>query len=170
MKKLNHWVMIIAGCAALALGGCEHKVAIESVVYPDGSLDRTIMLHKTDSSKMKNNFFGISAASGWDMTVQPLPKPATEKHKRSEVNITFKKHFASVEDATNSVEQNSDTVFRITSTFEKKNRWFYTYIEYKDTYRALNMFNAISKGGLFYAGRFRVHRALARRRDRHQQS
>jgi hypothetical protein len=149
MKTFNDCAVIIACCAALILSGCEHKIAIESVVHPDGSLDRTIMLHNTDSNKIEKNFLGISAASGWDVTVQPLPKRPTEKIKHPEVNITFKRHFASVEDARNDTLQNSDSVFQIASTFEKKNRWFYTYVEYTDTYRALNKFNAIPKEHYF---------------------
>ena len=42
-----------------------------------------------------------------------------------------------------------DTVFRIKSSFEKQNRWFYTYVEYRDTYEALNLFKRIPKEEYF---------------------
>ena len=160
MKTLNHWSFIFASFLVLLLTACEHNVSIESTVYPDGSLDRTIVLHNSDSDKVKKNFLGVSAASGWDLKVDPPSKPSTEKNKNPEVNITFTKHFASVEEANKHSNPDTDTVFHIASSFERKNRWFYTYIEYRDTYRALNLFNAIPKEDYFTKEDFAFIRRL----------
>lgn len=149
MKTLNNRSLELATVFILLLSACEHNVSVESTVYPDGSLDRTIILHNSDSAKVENNFLGASTASGWDVKVDPPSKPSTENNKDREVNITFKKHFVSVKEANRHSNPGTDTVFHIASSFEKKNRWFYTYIEYRDTYRALNPFNAISKEDYF---------------------
>ena len=149
MKTLNQWSLVLASVLVLLLSACEHNVSMESTIYPDGSLDRTIVLHKSDSGKIENNFMGVKAASGWDVKVEALPISSTEKIKKPEMNITFKKHFGSVEEANRHLNPETDAVFHVVSSFEKKNRWFYTYIEYRDTYRALNLFNAIPKEDYF---------------------
>jgi hypothetical protein len=127
----------------LLLSACEHDVTTGSTVYPDGSIDRTIVFPKSDSTLVVGNMMGISEAMGWDVVMTPLPKGETKKDKKQAYDITFKKHFASFQDANNEMDREVDTLFHIQSAFEKQNRWFYTYIEYRDTYRALNRFNAV---------------------------
>lgn len=150
MKNFNRGYLVLASIALMfIMSGCEHNISVGSTVYPDGSLDRAIVLQNEDSAKIEKNIFGISQARGWEVIVEPSSKPAMEKYKKSEVNITFKKHFETVEDANREMNPDIDTVFHIESTFEKQNRWFYTYIEYRDTYRTLNFFNAIPKEEYF---------------------
>jgi hypothetical protein len=50
----------------------------------------------------------------------------------------LRKHFPSAAAANAELAVPYDTLFRVTSTFEKRFRWFYTYIYYADTYQALN--------------------------------
>jgi hypothetical protein len=52
--------------------------------------------------------------------------------------LTFSKHFQSSAEANQELALPNDTLFRVTSTFEKKFRWFYTYLYYSDTYHAIN--------------------------------
>lgn len=150
MKIFNR-LFPVSSCIALmvVLGGCEHTISIGSKVHPDGSIDREIVLENADSTEIAKNIFGVSHAAGWNVTVAPPSKPTTEKDKKSEVNITFRKHFDSVEDVNQELNAPIDTLFRIESTFEKQNRWFYSYIEYRDTYRALNNFTTIPKEAYF---------------------
>lgn len=132
------------------LTGCEHNISVGSTVYEDGSIDRTITLHNTDPVKAEKNLFGIGKSHGWDVVMGPPSKPAPEGEKTAEVNITFKKHFPTVEDANRDMDtEQADTTFHIASSFKKENRWFYTYIEYREAYRPLNRFNAISKHKYF---------------------
>ena len=150
MKILNHRSVVLALLLiALVLGGCEHNISTGTTVHADGSLDREILLHNTDSARIHKNIMGISGEKGWEVMVGPPSRPSNEKDKKSEVNISFKKHFDSAADANREMNPAIDTVFHIRSSFEKHNRWFYTYIEYRDTYGALNLFKSIPKEEYF---------------------
>lgn len=150
MKVFNHrYPALVSIALMLIMSACEHNVSTVSSVYPDGSLDRSVVLHNADSASIVKNIFGVGEAKGWNVILDPPSKPATEKDKKSEVNITFKKHFESVDDVNRDMHSDLDTVVRIASSFEKQNRWFYSYIEYRDTYRALNNFNVIPKEEYF---------------------
>ena len=142
--QTKHQVLVVLASfvVMLLMGSCEHAISTGTTVYPDGAIDRSIVLHNTDSGHAEKNIFGINSASGWDVEIGPPSKPADENDKDPEVDITFKRHFASVEEA-NNANPDTDTVFHLVSTFHKENRWFYTYLEYHDTYRALNIFKAV---------------------------
>src|SRR6267143_3794918 len=53
----------------LALSSCEQKIKVESVVHPDGSIDRSIVLSEADSDKINRNIFGVSQARGWETSI-----------------------------------------------------------------------------------------------------
>jgi hypothetical protein len=156
MKKFNHKISLILALAVLLMmSGCDHDVTIGTTVYEDGSLDRTVMLYEADSDNvadnsdiLSRNFMGVSEAAGWKTLVEPVTK-TEQNDKDKKYNLTFTKHFASVEDANNAMNGKADTIFHIMSTFEKRNRWFYTYIEYSDTYRSLDRFSAVPKDNYF---------------------
>jgi len=126
---------------AVALSSCEHTISIGNTVHADGSLDRTIVLYESDTAHATKNFLGINIRSGWNVNMEPSGTP--EEGKQPEVNITFRKHFDSTEDANREMDTPSDSTFNIASSFEKKNRWFYTYLTYTDTYRSLNSFRSV---------------------------
>ncbi|MEX2231617.1 MAG: hypothetical protein WD824_05630 [Cyclobacteriaceae bacterium] len=147
MKTLHHWSVVFASIGILLLmSACDHDMSIGSTVYEDGSLDRTMVLYDSDSIKISNNILGANNAAGWEVTTEPV---LDSEKKESKNNITFKKHFASVEEANSEMNRDVDTLFHIHSTFEKQNRWFYTYLEYTDTYRSLDLFKAIPKQDYF---------------------
>lgn len=150
MKKINQLSALLASMfIAILLSGCEHNIFVTSDVHEDGSLDRTIIMEKSDSNKIQDNIFGINQAGGWEVVVAPSPESSTEADKKAKVKIMFKKHFASVDEANRAMNDENDTSFHISSSFEKDNRWFYTYVEYRDTYLALNLFNAVPKEQYF---------------------
>lgn len=144
MKKFNlNIALVTLFPALLLLSGCDHDIAITSDVHEDGSLGRTIML-QMDSDAALHNFMGVSAATGWQTSVEAAtPGKADNNEENKEKLILFSKHFASVADANAEMDGESDTLFHVMSTFEKKNRWFYTYIDYSDTYRALDRFKGV---------------------------
>lgn len=124
---------------AVVLIGCDHNVKMETVVNVDGSIDRTIIL-QDDSSTIDNNYFGINKNNGWDVALAIVD---TSKH--NEVQMTFKKHFASVEESNRELNNDNDTLFHIESKFEKRFRWFYTYTTYSDTYKAIDRFKLLNQ-------------------------
>lgn len=149
MKVIKHLILFI-GTISLFLA-CEQKVLMETVIHPDGSLDRTITLEDADSSQIEHNYFGISSRSGWevelDSTNSPDDSPAPKKKKR--LVIRFTKHFPSYEESNQELGSPADTLFNITSTFEKRFRWFYTYLNYSDTYGAIDRFHYVSQEDFF---------------------
>ena len=117
----------------MTFSACEHKVYMETTVHEDGSLDKTILLETADTTK---NFIGICTHSGWTMMTRPI-EDTTNKDDRK-WNVTYQKKFASANEANAELATASDTLFRVSSTFDKKFRWFYTYLNYSDTYHAIN--------------------------------
>ncbi|TXH25624.1 MAG: hypothetical protein E6Q96_08920 [Cyclobacteriaceae bacterium] len=132
MKKLP--LLILSLIIILTLASCEFDVATETAVYPDGSLDKTIAVEKTDSA---NFIFNVS---GWESSVVRKEKKDTSGTDSIQYDTfkTFHKKFASAEEANADLSVVNDTVLRVTSKFEKKFRWFYTYITYSETYHKLN--------------------------------
>lgn len=109
------------------LSACKQNIAMETTVYPDGSLDKVIHL----GSDRDGNILGLRAEDGWDVTSRIVPEADSTKI------YTFRRHFSSAAEANAVLASPSDSLFRITSTFEKKFRWFYTYLYYADTYHAI---------------------------------
>src|SRR5690606_22692650 len=85
------------------------------------------------------NIFNATSSTGWEVTANP-----DDKEK-----FTFRKHFASADEANSEMDREADTLFRIRSTFEKRFRWFYTYTTYSDTYIKVNSFNAVPQEDYF---------------------
>ncbi len=118
---------------------CEQQVAMESVVHDDGSIDRTIILSDGDSALIVNNIFDAGQAQGWETTIMPAQKGEGNDPKK--INVRFHKHYKSVDDANQETNAQVDTLFRVRSSFEKKFKWFYTYLRYSDTYMTVNRFH-----------------------------
>jgi hypothetical protein len=128
------------GFLTCMLCSCDQHVVTQTKVSEDGSLERTVTLLEVDSAAMKQNAFGLQDGNGWKMTVSPSVKHADKANTNEEkFIISFSKKFPRVEDA-NAEFQGLDSVFHIKSSFEKKFRWFYTYISYSDTYEAVERF------------------------------
>ncbi len=121
--------------ALLLLASCDHDVSMQTTVYDDGSLDKTITL-EGDSAQISNNFVGVSTASGWQLQI--LSKDSVPARDKKELILKFTKHFKSAEEASQELAAPNDTLFRVTSRFDRKFRWFYTYLYYSDTYHAIN--------------------------------
>ncbi|MBX2970903.1 MAG: hypothetical protein KF803_16165 [Cyclobacteriaceae bacterium] len=122
--------------ALILLTACENPIAFKTIVHEDGSLDKTIVLEKTEKDKADQNYFGINEQSGWTIEIT---ENESEKDN-DKFRIAFSKHFNSVDDVNSELDRPADTLFQIHSTFEKKFRWFYTHIYYAETIRPINRF------------------------------
>ena len=151
MKAFNRIAAgLILPALLAALTSCEQKIKVASVVNPDGSIDRSIVLSEADSGKISRNIFGAGAARGWDATIKAVESKGDSGEDTKKKNtISFHKHFNSAAAANAEMNTEADTVFRIRSDFEKKFRWFYTYINYSDTYVALNRFRRVKQEDYF---------------------
>lgn len=150
MRRLIYYIAtILSGLIVISLSSCEHAVQVKSVVHEDGSIDRSVILLKADSNAVEDNMFGIRAAQGWDVSVD-----ADTSTKENKKMIVFQKHFASCDEVNTLMDSDMDTLFRIQSSFEKQFRWFYTYMTYADTYRAINRFSTPDIADFFTAEDF----------------
>ncbi len=125
------------------LSSCENPMTFETKVYEDGTFDKTIIFEKNDSSIIHQNMFGINEDHGWSTIVTKLQKETKEKSEQKNW-IAFSKHFSSIDEMNSELNTSSDSLFHIKSTFKKKFRWFYTYIEYTETFAPINRFKMLS--------------------------
>lgn len=128
--------------ALIILASCEHNVSMETTVYPDGTLEKVIAYENSDSSKSilkkpSKDVFGLVGKSGWGRHSK-LKEGMVDSTKQKTFIITYKKAFSSAEEANAELAVPNDSLFQVTSKFEKKFRWFYTYINYSETYHSLN--------------------------------
>jgi hypothetical protein len=137
MKTLP--LLILSLLVILTLASCEFDVATETTVYPDGSLDKTIAVEKIDSA---NFVFNVST---WEKSLvekekksEPIDSAGAIAKKQFDKFTSFHKKFNSVDEVNAELSVISDTVLQVTSKFDKKFRWFYTYITYSETYHKLN--------------------------------
>jgi len=140
MKSLLYSLLLLC---LLVFSACDNQVSMKTIVQEDGSLEKTIILEKTGLHQAGKNIFGINEHNGWATQVTKLDS-THDKYR-----IEFKKNFASVDVVNQELDQETDTLFRIHSTFEKHFRWFYTYIRYSETFRPINRFKIISTDDFF---------------------
>jgi hypothetical protein len=141
MKKINLAIISLA----ILIMSCENPIRMETKVHEDGSLDKTIVLEKTDSSRSEANMFGISEKKGWVVASKYIPSKDAER----KFNVTFTKSFSSVEAANKELDIPIDTLFQNHASFEKKFRWFYTYIRYSETLRPIDRLKKINSKDYF---------------------
>ena len=144
MKKISFFIPI-----AVALMSCENPITSRTKIYADGSLDKTIVFEKADGKLADKNVFGANAESGWAVRKTKPNDSATIKTDKEKFRIQLSKHFESDHLMNNDLDKNSDTLFRVHSRFEKKFRWFYTYIRYSETIRPINRFKMVSPNDFF---------------------
>lgn len=144
---MKYAVRLFVLLTVVALAACENPIAQETKVHEDGSLDKAIIFEKTDSSVMEHNIFNVGSASGWKVTVSPVMDGKDDDKYR----VQFEKSFDSPEAMNAELDVASDTLFRVKSSFEKKFRWFYTYLRYSETYRPLNRFKMLPYDDFFNA-------------------
>ena len=126
--------------AMVLLASCDHNVSMETTVHEDGKLDKVIVFENKDSAK---NLLGLSDQNGWEKSVKRKEEPDSTRKVEAqpaqpELITTFKKSFASADAANAHLDAPNDSLFQVTSKFEKKFRWFYTYIYYSETFHSLN--------------------------------
>jgi hypothetical protein len=67
----------------------------------------------------------------------------------TDLRITFSKSFSSVEEVNEALNRDTDTLFRVQSEFQKKFRWFYTYLSYSETILQTDRFRNIDQRQYF---------------------
>ncbi|MBI3219401.1 MAG: hypothetical protein HYZ44_07805 [Bacteroidetes bacterium] len=141
-QKLFSIAAVVFGVVSLT--ACEHQVAVRTSVHEDGSLDREIRLTSEDPKISKQNYFGCSDQIGWTLISDSLHVKSTasdsSKNKEKKHTVIFRKSYSSVADANAETSSSLDTLFHLSSKFEKHFRWFYTIYRFEDTYHPINRF------------------------------
>jgi hypothetical protein len=120
----------------MTLSACEHNVSMETTVYEDGSIDKAIILETADTTQ---NFLGIGVENGWKLTTHLIEDTdSVKKNESKKWKAKYERTFTSAQQATEELARPSDSLFRVSSKFEKNFKWFYTYLFYSDTYHAIN--------------------------------
>jgi hypothetical protein len=135
----------------ILFSSCEHQLQMKTKVYPDGRLDKSIVFISNDSveNTIQYQYLGVNSAKGWNLTREVMNDTTTETsfsgkpvkvEKNQEFKYAYQKSFTSAAEANAELAQPSDSLFRVTSVFDKKFRWFYTYLTYQEIYHAINRF------------------------------
>jgi hypothetical protein len=145
MKNLT----ILLAATAISLIACDHPISFHTKVNEDGSLDKTIVMDKTEKEKGDENIFGISEKSNWKVTKSESLDSTKKTDKDIKYRFEFSRHFENAEEMNRELDRKVDTLFQAHSKFEKKFRWFYTYILYSETIRPINRFKNVSPKDYF---------------------
>ncbi|RAW00830.1 hypothetical protein [Pseudochryseolinea flava] len=141
MRVVNQ--IIAVASTLIMLSSCENKVTIETTVNEDGSVDKSFTIPKGDTAKgdYAIKTFGVLVKDGWTKT-SSITRPASVDKDgaihSAEFKINYTKAFPSVKEMNEALGYYSDTTLQTTAIFEKRFRWFYTYIFYSETYHPIN--------------------------------
>ncbi len=138
MTLRSFHLLFVATSMTIGLASCTQPVATGSFVHEDGSIDRSIVFHHSDSSNAVGNMFGASAAKGWQVTL----KRDTATGKEFEIQLA--RHFADTSEINRGMSRTPDSLFRIRSGIEFHSSLFYQYIDYHDTYQKINRLHSPS--------------------------
>lgn len=144
MKAQKFFSIAAVVFGVVSLTACEHQVSVRTSVHEDGSLDREIRLTSEDPKINKQNYFGCSEQNGWTLIADSVHVKSTasdsSKAKEKKHTVIFRKSYASVAEANAETSTSTDSLFHLSSTFEKHFRWFYTVYRFEDTYHPINRF------------------------------
>lgn len=130
--KARIFLLIIT--MVFSLSGCK-KYKTTAIINEDGSIDRTVSVN-TNKESVPGLSFYVPFDSSWVITVN-------DSGRGSEgVIYTAKKHFDSVIDLINEYLEKGKIEVEI--NLSKKERWFYTYYEYEEIYKAYSPFKKLS--------------------------
>ncbi|MDI6767822.1 MAG: hypothetical protein QME52_13460 [Bacteroidota bacterium] len=135
MKTINKIVITLLFPLLISLTGClEEK--IKTVINSDGSCERTISM-KLQSKSVPERAFPI-CSDGWSVewkesgdTSVPYEYIATKSFRTPE---EFRAEYSM---------DNASRAMRIDASIEKRFQWFYTYIDYKETYLFKNPYGHV---------------------------
>lgn len=135
MKRNNFIRIVSLIIILLAVGftGCKKEYKTTTKINYDGSCDR-IIVARIDSAGINNIAFPFPKDKRWDVQYKKL------ENDTQKVYVAHKK-FENVNDINE--ELANEKKFGLTIKFEKKFRWFFTYFNYRETYKAYNQFNHI---------------------------
>lgn len=118
----------------VSLSGCL-DIFFKTEVHPNGQIDKTIVL-EGDSTSILDNYVPAVKDNSWDSKWEDIE----DDKKRLTLTKSFKnfKEFNIVMNPDDSIPK-----IRMEAELNKKFRWFFSYIEYKETLLSINPFNLL---------------------------
>lgn len=132
MKKFNSIIIVIILIAGIS--GCKKEYKTTTKVNPDGSCERAVIA-RVDSSGLRDISFPFPQDSSWSIEFK-LMEGDTQKV------FVARKTFDDVNDINRDIA--GDGKINIIVNLEKNFRWFFTYLNYTETYKSYNRFNRIA--------------------------
>jgi large-conductance mechanosensitive channel len=139
MKNNFAFVVLILILSLSFFSGCKKEYKTKTVINEDGSCERTVKLisdNKVVDFKYIRFPVPNKEKSGWDI------KSEKETNDSNKYVYTAYKKFAQVDDLNK--EYSDKEKFGVEVNLYKKFSWFYTYMEYKETYKKYFPFNNIA--------------------------
>ena len=133
MKSVKNHLFAINIAVLLLIGaGCK-EYTTKTKINPDGSCERTITYKDYSRSAAQYSHFYLPQDKSWNIKL--------EKNKDGDSVLIAKKYFT---DATKLNEEYYEKS-KVKTNFKLNKRfaWFYTYLEYQETYKSTNPFDKI---------------------------
>ncbi len=134
---MRHKFIWLSVCGLAMLMSCK-DIQVTTRVYPDGSCQRTIAC-TADSGHVPQNAYPIPQDSTWQSGFIRHFKDSTKKAYQAV------KRFSSVTELHDFYQTQRDSVlaFHCQIKLDKKFRWFYTYLTFRETWQAYNQLKRI---------------------------
>lgn len=129
MKIISRIRLVTVGVLLLAFGGCK-EITVTTLIHPDGSCRRTILVGE-DSTDVK------------ELRQYPISEEIPWEGMHTDEGYVLRHDFKSVEDLNRSFARDSDSLIQIDVELRRRFRWFYTFLEYRETYHATFPFTHI---------------------------
>jgi hypothetical protein len=136
MKNIRTVTICAIALALFPLGGCL-EIAVKTKIADDGSSERTISV-KRPTKTLPEHGYPVPSGSTW----------ASEWKETGEKDLQYEyvatKRFATPEELASEYSGGPDTgSVRISISLERSFEWFYTYVDYRETYTLRNPFERI---------------------------
>jgi hypothetical protein len=135
----NKYAIVVLLFVLSLFSGCKKEYKTKTVINKDGSCERTVKLISDNGAvDFKYIRFPVpyKVNNGW------MLKTEKESSDTNKYVYTAYKKFAQVDDLNK--EYSAKEKFGVEVNLSKKFRWFYTYMEYKETYKKYFPFNNIA--------------------------
>jgi hypothetical protein len=136
--KNNFALILLIIIISLSFSSCKKEYKTKTVIHEDGSCERTVKLISDDKEiNFKDVRFPVPSKgkNGW------IVKEEKESNDSSKYVYTAYKKFAQLDELNK--EYNDKNKYGVEVSLDKKFRWFYTFMEYKETYKKYFPFNNI---------------------------
>ncbi len=127
-------LLLIILIITFGISGCL-DYTITTQVNADGSLDRTYTV-RGDSADIFDGSLKIPADSSWNISTKWESVVKNDSSVERKYVYTARKHFANVRALNKEIYTDSSYIDKVNirAAFEKRFRWFYTFITYRETY------------------------------------